>query len=73
MVGVAYKREGGGGKQCFSLMMYRLSTNNALYSASLSFTMLDFLLTLFETLNCYYFESNISSMLHRSVVSKKVL
>ena len=36
----------GGGKHCFSLVTARFCSNNALYSASFSFTMLIFLLTI---------------------------
>ena len=50
--------EGGGGKHYFSLMMYRFCSNNALYSRSLSFTML--FLTTFSAWGCCYFQSNLS-------------
>ena len=43
--------------------MYLFCSNNVLYSAILSFTMFIFLLSLFDTQDCYYFKSNISQML----------
>ena len=58
----------GGSRHCFSLVMYGFSSNNALYTALLSFTMFIFLLTLFD---CYYFESNLSLVLYKSPSYKK--
>ena len=46
--GVVYRR-GGGDKHCFSLIMYGFCNSNGLYSASLSFRMLIFILTPFNT------------------------
>ena len=61
----------GGQKHCFLLMMYRFCSNNALYSAVLSFTMFIFLLHLFNTWDCYYFEPNINLMWHIKVLLMK--
>ena len=47
------------GKYCFPLMMYGFCSNNALYSASLSFTIFIFILNPFNTWDCNYFESNL--------------
>ena len=58
----------GGSRHCFSLVMYGFSSNNALYTALLSFTMFIFLLTLFD---CYYFESNLSLVSYKSASYKK--
>ena len=54
-----------------SLMMYRSCSNNALYSAVLSFAMFIFLLTPFETLDCHYFESNVRFVLYLKVLPIK--
>lgn len=40
--------------------MYDFYSNNALHSASRSFTMFVFPLTFFDTCDSYYFESNLS-------------
>ena len=59
MAEVVYTRWGVGGwvgKHCFSLVIYGLCNNNALYSASVSF-MFIFFLTSFDTTDCYYFKS----------------
>ena len=53
---------------CFSLMMYRFCSSNALYAASLSFTMFIFLLNPYNTRDCYYFESNLSLVWHMKVL-----
>ena len=60
-IGVVYRRGGrgeGGGKNCFSLMMYGFCSNNALYSTSISFTMFVFRFILFDTWHYYFFGSN---------------
>ena len=53
----------------FSLVMWRFCSDNALYSASLSFTMFVFLLTSFDTWD-YFFQSNLSLIL-KSLAYKK--
>ena len=52
-----------GSKHCFSLVMYGHCGNKALYSASLSL-MFIFLLTPFDTRDCYSFKSNVRLVLH---------
>ena len=47
-----------GCKHCFWLILYWHCGNNALYSASLLFIFI-FLLTPFNTRDCYYFKSNL--------------
>ena len=59
--GVVYR--GGGGKHCFPLIVYEICSSNALYSACLSFRMFIFILTSFDTCDCYYFGLNLSLML----------
>ena len=46
------------GKRSFWLVLYRHCGNNALFLASLSF-MFVFFLTSFNTIDCYYFKSNL--------------
>ena len=55
--------EGGGGKHCFSLIRYIFFSSNALYLVSFSFKMFIFLLTPFDTFDCYYFGPNLSQVL----------
>ena len=43
--------------------MYGFCSSNALYSASLSFRMFIFILTPFDTSDCYYFGLNLSLVL----------
>ena len=50
--------------------MYGFCSSNALYSTSLSFRMFIFLLTPFDTWDCYYFGSKIKSQ--SDVAYKKV-
>ena len=62
--GSPYKRGGGRGiKHCFSLVMYGFCSSSALYSASFSFKMFIFILTPFDTWDCYYFGLNLSLIL----------
>ena len=61
----------GGQKHCFLLMMYRFCSNNALYSAILSFTMFIFLWNPFDTWELHYFESNINLVWHIKVLLMK--
>ena len=53
---------GGGGKHCF-LLMYGFCSSNALYSARLLFRMFVFILTPFDTSDCYYVGLNLSLVL----------
>ena len=56
------------GEQCFPLVMHGFCSNDAIYSASLSFTLFIFLLTLFDTFSCYYFKSDLSLLMHVKVL-----
>ena len=49
--------KGGRGKHCFWLV-YGFCSNNAFYTASLSFIMLTFIWPPFDTWDCYHFASN---------------
>ena len=66
MDGCLWKRVGV--RHCFTLVMYGFCSNNALYSAGLSF-MFIFLLTPFDTKDCY-FQSNLSLVLLIKVTSR---
>ena len=66
--GVVYRS--GGDRHCFSLIRYGFCGSNVLYSAGLSFRMFIFLLTPFDTWDCYYFRLNLSS---QSVAYKSCL
>ena len=59
------------GKHCFSLIRYGFCSSNALYSASLPFRMFIFLLTPFDTSDCYYFKINLSQVLLVKVLLTK--
>ena len=58
--GVAYRR---GDKNSFSLIKYRFFRSNALYLKRLLLRMFIFLLTPFDTWDCYNFESNLNQVL----------
>ena len=64
---------GGGSKHCFLLIRYEFCWSNALYSASLSFRTFIFLLTPFDTLDCYCFGLNLSLVLLIKVLFIKKL
>ena len=71
---ISYKNGGKGDEYCFPLMINGFCSSNALYSRSLSLAMFIFLLTPFDTLNCYYFKSNLSQVLHIKVLLiKKIM
>ena len=60
-----------GQKHCFLQMMYWFCDNNALYSAILSFRIFIFLRNVFNTLDLYYFESNMNLVWHIKVLLMK--
>ena len=60
-----------GNKLCFSLLIYGFCRSNALCSASLSVRMFIFLLTYFDTWDCYYFGLNLSQVLLIKVLFTK--
>ena len=60
-----------GSRHIFELVMYKFWSNNAPYSACLSFIMFAFLLTPIDTWNCYSFELNPSLVLLIKVFLKE--
>ena len=67
---VVYRRGGGG--RSFPWMMYGFCSNNTFNSVSFSSTVFTFLLTPFNTCDCYYFKVNLSLLMYvKKLLTKK--